>query len=65
MVDCLTQVKRIPEDLHSTSHCLSRPSDTAGLPRTFDWAGSQTFRAGDALGEPGQSGVNLTGRRQT
>eukprot|EP00983_Pelagomonas_calceolata_P084707 1156410-Pelagomonas_calceolata.AAC.2 len=55
---------KVSKDLHSTSHCLPRPTDAAGLPRLFVWEGSQSFRAGGALGGPGQPGVNLTGSRQ-
>eukprot|EP00983_Pelagomonas_calceolata_P133266 1161949-Pelagomonas_calceolata.AAC.3 len=44
-----------------TSHCLP---DTAGLPSSFVWEGSQSFRMGGALGGPGQPGVNFTRSRQ-
>eukprot|EP00983_Pelagomonas_calceolata_P088401 1157200-Pelagomonas_calceolata.AAC.2 len=50
---------------NSTSHCLPRPTDTAGLPILFVWEGSQSMRAGGAQGGPGQPGVNFTGKRQT
>eukprot|EP00983_Pelagomonas_calceolata_P066038 1148840-Pelagomonas_calceolata.AAC.5 len=67
MVGWLVQPKnclqKFPRDLYSTSHCLLRPSDTAGLPKHFAWEGNQNSRMGGALGGPGQPGVNSTGRQ--
>eukprot|EP00983_Pelagomonas_calceolata_P125953 1161258-Pelagomonas_calceolata.AAC.6 len=55
--------KKFPKIFCSASHCLPRPLDTAGLLRNFIWEGSQTFRAGGALGAPGQPSVNFTGKQ--
>eukprot|EP00983_Pelagomonas_calceolata_P061123 1146680-Pelagomonas_calceolata.AAC.1 len=30
-------LQKLSKDLHSTSHCLPRPTDTAGLPKLFVW----------------------------
>eukprot|EP00967_Tisochrysis_lutea_P152644 scaffold299559_cov22-Tisochrysis_lutea.AAC.1 len=42
-----------------TSHCLSRPSDTAGLSKSFVWEAGQSFRAGGVLGGPGRQVYTL------
>eukprot|EP00983_Pelagomonas_calceolata_P064950 1148379-Pelagomonas_calceolata.AAC.1 len=43
-----------PKDLHSTSHCLLHPTDSAGIPSSFVWEGNQSFRAGGTMGGPGR-----------
>eukprot|EP00983_Pelagomonas_calceolata_P045425 1139732-Pelagomonas_calceolata.AAC.1 len=45
---------KIWKRFYSTSHCSPRPTGTAGLPSNFVWEGSQSFRAGGALGGPGR-----------
>eukprot|EP00983_Pelagomonas_calceolata_P033411 1046312-Pelagomonas_calceolata.AAC.2 len=42
--------KTCSECLCSTSHCLPRTPDTAGLPKLFVWEESQSFRAGGYAG---------------
>eukprot|EP00983_Pelagomonas_calceolata_P065563 1148645-Pelagomonas_calceolata.AAC.2 len=39
-------LQKFPKDIYSHSHCLPRPTDTAGLPNKYIWEGSRISRAG-------------------
>eukprot|EP00983_Pelagomonas_calceolata_P127528 1161413-Pelagomonas_calceolata.AAC.4 len=54
-----TAFQNIPTNFYRTSHCLSRPSDTAGLSKSFVWEAGQSFRAGGVLGGPGRQVYTL------
>eukprot|EP00983_Pelagomonas_calceolata_P033156 1038150-Pelagomonas_calceolata.AAC.2 len=60
--DCQNMFQK---SFNGTSHCLSRFNNTTGQLILFVWEAGKSFRAGGALGGPGQPGVNFTGRRQT
>eukprot|EP00983_Pelagomonas_calceolata_P027302 857750-Pelagomonas_calceolata.AAC.6 len=60
---CKTRCKR----LYSTSHCLPRPPDTAGLPRTVVWEAGQIlanieFQGQGCAGWACGAGANSTGK---